>query len=930
LKKDSRVEGQDQVYLRRLETGKRILDQKVLSLAGGTLIPTSAQAMAKRSSSSRMEHASLVQVLHDASGLSYFMEYMDRQRKMPIVQFWIVVDGLRNPLESDIADDEDFPHPPPEWSESDRLDILQINEAYLARKELKIPEQSRELVRTFVKAGRAATPVQYQKARAAILSAQTSVLHEMERECFPGFRQSDLFYKYLSTDEASAISTKPPPPVAPNFSPLLTSKTNRPKPELKTRATAMPPPQVPPSLLRNAASTSDLKESAPLFDDGLLPRRSLDTGPHPPLFDDDQDADPLSRSRQSIDTDRASGDGDHGPDTQVVQAMEAALTDIMDDKPNPEEDLRDALFGTPEPSLMPAKDGESPRDSLDSSRVEFSGQLKDGEKPSIASLGLVNTSSRIGVFFDDDLFPDEEKFLQDEHEDSEEKDVENKDVDDDIHRAAPGDLGLAEAIAALSLDIDKLVAQDAVVDTLTRKAELTNNAAELRILKKSKSSLEREMRRKELQRQQYIVQESDNSLYGRSDVKIKSIMVGTSDDGHEYALYVVEVQRNAGEQMAAATWAIARRYSEFHDLHQRLRMKYPSVRNLEFPRRRVVMKLQKDFLQKRRVALEKYLRELLQLPDVCRSRDLRAFLSQSAITSPEASIDPQTERQHIISRFYNSVSDGVEDFLGNIPVLDQLSVAGQNLISAATSQLGNNASTLPVTIAEDPLAAAEAEQELKAFEDREIEPFVKPICDIFLELFELNRGNNWLRGRAVVVVLHQLLGGTIERKVRDNAKQLVQDDSVLKYLDMIKETMWPNDVLKTDWKPRTMAEKNKSRTEASLMLATLLPDVAGNVVGRANAQVAARRVFATMNNARLKYALLFLFLLLPLPCFDFHGLRDLFSSSRQSLTYLRPAPIWLLPCWMKLSMSFLESDGITLIPLYHAFGAHLALCVRLG
>jgi hypothetical protein len=34
---------------------------------------------------------------------------------------------------------------------------------------------------------------------------------------------------------------------------------------------------------------------------------------------------------------------------------------------------------------------------------------------------------------------------------------------------------------------------------------------------------------------------------------------------------------------------------------------------------------------------------------------------------------------------------------------------------------------------------------------------------LFLEAFELNRGNNWLRGRAVVVVLHQLLGGTIER-----------------------------------------------------------------------------------------------------------------------------------------------------------------------
>lgn len=74
------------------------------------------------------------------------------------------------------------------------------------------------------------------------------------------------------------------------------------------------------------------------------------------------------------------------------------------------------------------------------------------------------------------------------------------------------------------------------MDSLTTKAELTNNAAELRILRKSKASLQREIHRKELQRQQYIVQESDNSLYGRATVFIKSIMVGNEEDGREFAM----------------------------------------------------------------------------------------------------------------------------------------------------------------------------------------------------------------------------------------------------------------------------------------------------------------------------------------------------------------------------------------------------------
>jgi sorting nexin-25 len=264
------------------------------------------------------------------------------------------------------------------------------------------------------------------------------------------------------------------------------------------------------------------------------------------------------------------------------------------------------------------------------------------------------------------------------------------------------------------------------------------------------------------------------------------------------------------------------------------------------------MKLQKDFLQKRRAALEVYLQQLLLLPEVCRSRDLRAFLSQQAIL-PQGEMTTEGDNKDIVTRIYNSVADGMDDFLGNIAMLDQLSTAGQNLISAATGQI---VAAEPAMVAEDGMTAAEAEAELNAFEDRELEPFIKPICDLFLEAFELNRGNNWLRGRAVVVVLHQLLGGTVERKVRESAKGFVQDASLLRYISLAKETMWPGGVLRSPL-VRTLSQKSKSRKEASLMLAALIPDLAGNVVGRANGQAAARRIFATLNNPRLNMHLVF-------------------------------------------------------------------------
>ncbi|KAJ1327978.1 sorting nexin-25 [Microdochium nivale] len=866
LKRDSQVEGQDQAYLRRLEMGKKLLDQKVHHLAAGgdRQGTTSMQSSIPSAESSKLERASLAELLRDPSGLSYFMEFMDRQGLMSLVQFWLVVDGFRNPLEDDGPEDAELPSTTVPWTDSDRTDLAQIDQAYLAKPELGVPASSRQAIREFLAAGKGASKEQYYAARRSVLRAQSTVLEEMETKYLQSFKKSDLFFKALAAEEAAGTATQPAPPpptlvAAPDLhrtSHSYTSKSTVTSSKVNPRLKAVQPQfkrVLSAAELGTAANNATYNTSSSI---GV--RRSLDTDSrsharqnsedvqHTPLFDDeDFEQDALGESVQSLDQEPVKV----GPDTHVVQAMEQALNNIMEnERPQTAEEIRRSLFGDDDgqASLLSGQEQDGP--SLDNSRVLMDG--KDGDRPSITSLGLVSQASRIGVFVDNDLFGDEEKFLSDELEEAGEDP--KGDIEDEVHEAAPGDLGLAEAITVLTNDIDKLVAQEAVLESLTRKAELTNNTAELRILRKSRASLQRELQRKELQRQQYVIQESDNSLYGRASVQIKSIQVGKDDDGKEFAVYVVEVQRKAGEQMPAATWIVTRRYSEFHDLHQRLRLRYPSVRHLDFPRRRMVMKLQSDFLRKRSQALEQYLKELLHLPDVCRSRDLRSFLSQSIITPGEDIINRE-DKKDMMSRLYDSVADGMEDILGNIPVLDQLSVAGQNLIAAATNQMN----TMPLNANGGAMTAAEAEAELNAFEDKELEPFIKPICDIFLEIFGLNRGNNWLRGRAVVVVLHQLLGGTIERKVRDIYKVLVQEEALLRYLRLLTDSMWPGGQINRDKPPRTASEKAKTRREASLMLATLVPDMAGSVVGRLNAQAASRRIFATLNNQRLTTHLVF-------------------------------------------------------------------------
>ena len=860
LKRESMLEGQDQIYLRRLESGKRILDQRVgmLSAVGGSSSVQSNRTSNSSQTKSKMADAGILDILRDASGLSYFMEYMDRLHLMTLVQFWVVVDGFRNPLENDLYEDPGFIDGPRHWSESDRLDIAQISEAYLARPELKIPQSAREAVQDFLRSARSATMSQYHRARSAILRAQTAIQEELGERYLPNFRKSDLFYKLLTSDDVSTKATLQ------SRKPIDGRDSKKSLEETSLKASQAPPPVsrvqsglTNPKSAAKSSSSSDLK-SVLLGgqEDMQRTRRSLDINVSGPLFDDDVEPDSAVRSRRSFDVQLSNGDQSGDTDEHMVEAIEAALSNIMTSD-HPDEELREPLFGDRGrgDDFNRELGSEVSTSNLEQNDMDLFGRRG---KPDLVSLGLVETSSRIGFFRDNDLFG-EEKFPEDEHVESD--DSGSKDSNGEIKEAAPGDLGLAEAISALTVDIDKLVAQESIVDTLTRKAELTNNVAELRILGKSKTSLQREVRRKELQRQQYIVQESDNSLFGRATVHIKSIMVGKEEDGQEFALYVIEVNRQAGEHMPAASWAIARRYSEFHRLHQRLRQIYPVVRNLEFPRRRLVMKLQNEFLHRRRASLEHYLRELLRIPAVCRSFDLRAFLSQRPILS-ENDIRGEGARADMVSRIYTSVTDGMDEFIGNIPVLDQLSVAGQNLISAATSQYYNNARVQDAqnSTHTDATEIHEARTELDAFDNQTLEPIVKPICDLFLEAFELNRAPNWLRGRAVVVVLHQLLGGTVERKIREVAKSFFAEDSLLKYITLVKETLWPGGLLQKERKQRTETQKRASRREASVVLAALVPELAASVVGRSNAQAAGRRLFATFNNPRLNTHLIFVLL----------------------------------------------------------------------
>ncbi|CAH2353178.1 structural protein Mdm1p [[Candida] railenensis] len=434
----------------------------------------------------------------------------------------------------------------------------------------------------------------------------------------------------------------------------------------------------------------------------------------------------------------------------------------------------------------------------------------------------------------------------------------------EVFLAAPGNLKLTEEIAKLDEEIDKLTKQLNILVPLLRKAELTNNIGELKILRRSKLSLDREISYKELQKQQYIVQENDNSLYGKSRVSIQSYIVGT-DGGKEVVLYIVEVQKlsNDDPDIVTAGWIVARRYSQFYKLNEYLKFKYPKVGNTKFPKRAVsVLKFQqKQIVELRKIALEEYLQEIINMPEVCSDRAFRSFLSSENFNIGKdqmfdredvpKSTSTRSSIELVANKLYGQTKQSLSQF--------------QDPVSSVTrtASLTTASSKSDTTAVDKELIAnlAEMQKELKSFEgstDSVKESFVKPICDTLISVFKLNTSKTWLRGRALLVILQQIFGTTIEKKVYELVeKQLHSEENILDLLTALQNIVFPNGKFKDPPVIRTLYERSTTKHEAKILFGIFFQETCAKLFGQGNTMYASTGIFNMIQNDYLNEHLLF-------------------------------------------------------------------------
>jgi sorting nexin-25 len=182
---------------------------------------------------------------------------------------------------------------------------------------------------------------------------------------------------------------------------------------------------------------------------------------------------------------------------------------------------------------------------------------------------------------------------------------------------------------------------------------------------------------------------------------------------------------------------------------------------------------------------------------ICNSPPLRAFLSRSQanpdFSNPGTSANPLSSLvpESIVKSLYKTMATSLDDSILSPSMLDlmyttlnrQLNDIGGFVGMSGEEITGLGNALLPSALRptwsrtesgavipppQEPVAGKVVG---KASLNSGIQPmggesgtgsFTAPICDLFIEVFDLKE-NNWLRRQAIVVILQQFLGGTIER-----------------------------------------------------------------------------------------------------------------------------------------------------------------------
>nr|ODO02731.1 hypothetical protein L204_01470 [Cryptococcus depauperatus CBS 7855] len=968
LAKESRLSGTKEPeslkrarkYVERLEKAKGDIDLRIITLSGGKTPLAHDHSSSSILDSSHIESLTLYSILSNPSSLAYWLEYMERRQRTRLVQYWLTVEGFKDPLEAagigsvsqttrddTTIDDAKFLYNTYFVSEPEASKSIAISPRYLS-----IISNAAEREHSLV-------PHEIFKVKQAVYASQKEVYEQMEEDDWVTFRKSELFVKAV-TDLQQAITTTPivsPAPVlmplpkkAPNgfddqisstrpllkqlqtpFSGLRSSHSaiSEPKsfsnflPSIKPR-NPTPPFLVnktgaramisnveaisPLPLTRNFSDLKDMKrEGKEASGDGeqlqlhlspsltpsptlmLSPDMTAQPSPPPPTARRSSQLDFLIGSAEQNDEspNRSKLFADEPEETEDeeikrMEAIQAALNEIIReeddgrrgsetnfasfmDSQHEEMSRSMTLLGHSEKVVKKNEKREMKAKSVENLRRSSSVPASGTSPRSTSDRSNVLTRKSSTVLFEDNQLDDDLLSISSE---------EDMPPPETLPLPAAGDLHLSLPITFIEAKLAELSQQNHMLEALISQADLTGNQKELKILKRSQASVKREIRAKQWQKGEFERQESENRLIAaRTKVKIIKAVAVDGPEGmsassvglgtKQVVKYIIQISQ-VENGTTILEWTVNRRYNDFWELDKGLKDwangkkdVENQLKKLEIPGKKLVGGADANFVESRRSGLERYLQGLLISQGICDSPYLRSFLSRSpslSVLNPSASGSAlfHLAPHNLVKYIYKSILSGAfdESLLSSFNGIPGL--GAPNMVDVVYSGLSRQINDLGGLVG---LSVNSVNEDVGAAEVENMTTFTAPICDLFIELFDL-REKDWFRRQAVVVILQQFLGGTIERRLRDSFRSATSCSVLERVLLSLQEMLFPKESRRLSSKPRSVEEKRETKARAGKKLALVIPDLATSLFGKSNARRATRRVFGALQDQRLNQHLL--------------------------------------------------------------------------
>ncbi|XP_063987704.1 sorting nexin-13-like [Diachasmimorpha longicaudata] len=343
---------------------------------------------------------------------------------------------------------------------------------------------------------------------------------------------------------------------------------------------------------------------------------------------------------------------------------------------------------------------------------------------------------------------------------------------------------------------------------------------------------------------------------GRFEITAEIIETGVvSDRGKTYGIYAVAVAKiyDSGYK---EKWHIYRRYSDFHDLHQKIKEKYYDLAKLPFPAKKAFHNVERTVLERRMAMLNAWLCKLTK-PTITDGHMglqnmLLAFLEQGeydkGVTGGQISrtidtlVNPLKTSMKSVTQAVKTMPDNmlstVDGVMDNISKFFGNSRKNSVLYESVKVGAGIDAETddnIPLRI----------------------------ILLLMDEVFDLKVRNQWLRRRIVTLlrqIIRTMFGDIVNRRIVEYVSLLTSPKNVATYLKLFKQSQWPNGARAEARPPRDNETKNRTRVAAKIALLSCLSDELKHIIGSETTRCGLLRVFELFQrpvlNRRLLYVLL--------------------------------------------------------------------------